>query len=346
MLHVPDLPEGDAVRILRHFLVQAADSAHEQSEIPPPSVTSSEATSSKFDENSGLPALNERFRKSGSKRRASEGGDGDVGSGDIDGVGVIMNGDGAGAVAVLEETSGNSGTVSASPGGKKKKQRKSISEPVTAVLSPRKKLKDDTTSSKHKVQTDTQQTHKKVMNGFQGKSKGTEIANGHCETSHQPDDGGTSGDSGGVSEGGTPEEGGARTGTRNAYNESCLKKTERKKRVLVGEEGGVSMPAVARAERAVRVALTLPHNEAFLRSALAGMSNGEVIVVLKVSLVPCYRTLYTFKHTSCITLECCRLVISQSTLCMTSTNLAGSRNSLPNACVLRGLVFVESCVER
>lgn len=40
--------------------------------------------------------------------------------------------------------------------------------------------------------------------------------------------------------------------------------------------------ATALVERAVRVAVALPHNEAFLRSALARLSHGEVIVVLKV----------------------------------------------------------------
>lgn len=45
---------------------------------------------------------------------------------------------------------------------------------------------------------------------------------------------------------------------------------------------GVSEVAAVRAERGVRVALTLPHNEAFLRSALSALSHGEVIVVLQV----------------------------------------------------------------
>lgn len=43
--------------------------------------------------------------------------------------------------------------------------------------------------------------------------------------------------------------------------------------------------ATALVDRAVRVAVALPHNEAFLRSALARLSHGEVIVVLKVGLV-------------------------------------------------------------
>lgn len=106
---------------------------------------------------------------------------------------------------------------------------------------------------------------------------GLGLSNGH---SAGHDDGGTSSD-GGVSDGGAE----ARTRIREAKGGAgeTAAKDKRRNKGDPREAALAKAMAAARAERGVRVALTLPHNEAFLRSALAGLSHGEVVIVLKVS---------------------------------------------------------------
>ena len=102
------------------------------------------------------------------------------------------------------------------------------------------------------------------------------LSNGHS-AAHAHDDGGTSSD-GGVSDGGLE------TRLKGPKGAGDVAASDRNGNRGGGREAAIATAvAAARAERGVRVALTLPHNEAFLRSALAGLSHGEVLIVLKVS---------------------------------------------------------------
>lgn len=174
---------------------------------------------------------------------------------------------------------------------KKKKKLLGIATPTTMVVTinetpshERNKrtrmVVDGTSSAVPDNDASSPPPHKKSL-----QSNGT-LANGHGRA--HDDCGGTSSESGGVSEEasksasaeqgrGVVEAMAAEGGREGKTPPNCNQlKTKNKKSVVVHE------PAVARAERGVLVALTLPHNEAFLRAALSGLSHGEVIVVLQV----------------------------------------------------------------
>lgn len=244
MLHVPDLPEADAVQILRYFLSQAAISAKTAKDLPV-------ALTSEGPQEESRPPLAKRARGEGANTRAS-----------------------------VKEPVATASASDATSGG----------QGIAAVKSF-KKNGDMNTVAKEKSLRSPSEGEDSDMVAIAAKglsphigTNGTSamLSNGHIGVAQPHDDGGTSSDSGGVSDGNPTEAdmgvggaGGGRQGSKNT-----------KKRARDDVKSAVT-PA-ARAERGVRVALTLPHNEAFLRSALSGLSHGEVIVVIKASLTRWY----------------------------------------------------------
>lgn len=245
MLGVPDLPEADAVRILRHYLSQAAQLTVEADKASP-ALVASPATQPR-EEIDGAPPAAKRKRSfemddAAATRSSQE--------------------NAAGKIVEVLQHPANQKLGDAEATGEKIKKKKRIEEPaVTAVV----------------VETTSRKSHK-GMNG----TAIAGLSNGHAAgaISHE-DVGGTSGDSGARSEGRGPEEGSATPGTTR--DARAGKDGNQKKKRSRGGADSAETPA-SKAERGVRVALTLPHNEAFLRSALAGLSHGEAIVVLKVRL--------------------------------------------------------------
>lgn len=244
MLHVPDLPEADAVQILRYFLSQAAISAKTAKDLPV-------ALASEGPQKGSRPPLAKRARGEGANTRASVKEPVAIASASDP----TSGGQGIAAVKSLKKN-GDMNTV-----GKKKSLRSSsVGEDSDMVVIAAKGL------SPHI--------------GTNGNS--AVLSNGHIGVVQPHDDEGTSIDSGGVSDGDPMEAemgvGGVGGGTQGS------KKTKKRAR----DDAKSAVTPAARAERGVRVALTLPHNEAFLRSALSGLSHGEVIVVLKASLTRWY----------------------------------------------------------
>lgn len=246
MLHVPDLPEADAVQILRYFLSQAAISAKTAQDPPVVMVVTSEGP-----QKESRPPLGKRARGESATTRASltepvaTASASDATSG-ARGVGVVIAG--------VTKSSKKNGNMKIA--GKKRKGNSSEGEESEMV-------KAAEGLSSH--------------NGANGTTTAI-VSNGNVGGAQPHDDGGTSGESDGVSDG-DPTEAGVGAGGAGGKQGSGNKK----KRTRDGARWAVT-PA-ERAERGVRVALTLPHNEAFLRSALSGLNHGEVIVVLKASTV-------------------------------------------------------------
>lgn len=150
---------------------------------------------------------------------------------------------------------------------------------------------------KHRDDISSPQKHVKNNVVVVGLPNGS-LSNGHHASD---DDGGGSSDTGNISEEGDEEEAlpkrlkghdgdnamkaGAAAGVVSdvgrAKGEAAPARPDGA--VKTKKSRGLSnVTAAVRAERGMRVALTLPHNEAFLRSALSALSHGEVIVVLQV----------------------------------------------------------------
>lgn len=270
MLHVPDLPEADAVRILRHFLSQAAALAEGPND--PPAIAAAAAAAAMLvpevpNKASGGPPPTKRAR-------GGNGGDAVSTAGSPSSASAVQS-DGGGAV-VVSVLSPSSPCKKNGVAGKK--------DGVGGGGDKNMKAKMKTKNKNHKKTTSMDHDHDDEDDDAAGRSNGNGstvttnagLSNGHS-AAHAPDDGGTSSD-GGVSDGGLETR---LRGPKGAGDAAVNDRPSNKG----GARGAAIATAVAaaRAERGVRVALTLPHNEAFLRTALAGLSHGEVLVVLKVS---------------------------------------------------------------
>ncbi|CAM9728561.1 unnamed protein product [Laminaria digitata] len=259
MLHVPDLPEADAVHILRHFLALAAVSAQEPPAVPATAAPAAAAVAGALvasdsppTDSAGVPHPAKRAR--GTAPIAGKGFD--------DGVAGI-------AVEVLSSPKSGSrdGDKEESASTAKKSKKK---EGVVATVAAAGAVAEGLSRHKH-------------ANGAMAPN----LSNGNgmhaaAAAAATQEDGGMSGDSGGYSKSGVKEAGTPPgTGDAEVVAKNTGKSKKKRARVLGGVGFEEGTPA-ARAERGVRVALMFPHNEAFLRSALAGLSHGEVVVVLKV----------------------------------------------------------------
>lgn len=288
MLYVPDLPEVDVVRILRYFLLQAARLAKQSKDLPPLSIT----TDAEGDD--GPPpakrSKTDRKRLRNHAVRGDEAGDGDELRLSQKHISSSVNG---GRVSVVENASvgrniQKSGVVGE---GEEENGGETMESKVKE-----KKMMDMPTSLSNVVLTTNEQhpkhgklNDKLVIVDADGKStaevhrasNGT-LPNGHA---HGHDDGGgTSSESGGGVSEEEREEAAPVTGDHGEPTRQEGGKRVKGPKTPCGTKRstGVVAPAAACAERGVRVALTLPHNEAFLRSALSVLSYQEVIVVLKV----------------------------------------------------------------
>lgn len=261
MHHVPDLPEADAVRILRHFLAQAASSAEELPtaaagslvalDAPP---TGSEGDSHRAKRARGIPIVAETG---------------------VDGITVDAL---SSPTKDSSESVGKMKDISVSTSKKSKKSKKEEKKRASIDSSTGRDAMEEEEEGEAATAAAEGAGRHKHANGAVAPT----LSNGNgVHAAATQEDGGTSGDSGGCSEVGALEANTA-PGTEDA--DAAAKKTgkNKKKRARAGSVRPEDTPA-ARAERGVRVALTFPHNEAFLRSALAGLSHGEVVVVLKVS---------------------------------------------------------------
>ncbi|CAM9227102.1 unnamed protein product [Ectocarpus sp. 4 AP-2014] len=256
MLQVPDLPEVDAVRILRHFLSQAATLAEASSDPAAAEVAAAVAPVVPSEESGGGPPT-KRARGGGT---ASAGGSPDVANG---GGGVVVSVLSPSEKRGVKAKSGGGGDVVKA--GKKMKKMGGIEVAAAAG--------------------DEDGNGTVIHENAHGDSKAITTNSGHLSNGHAAahDDGGTSSDSGGGSDAGGTQmvvvAGGGEKGTGAAAAKGQKATSSKKKGV--GPRAAAAA-AASRAERGVRVALTLPHNEAFLRSALAELSHREVVVVLKI----------------------------------------------------------------
>lgn len=281
MLHVPDLPEADAVRILRHFVSQAATLA-EGSKNPNAAVASASAPAvmpvpEVPNKASGRARPAKRARGGNGGRTVSVGAGGavpsaDVAQGDAGGGGVVVS-----VLSPSKKSGGGGGDKDS-----RKKKKKSEAGQTTTIS-----MDDDDGGHPHAngVIDNGNSNGNATTITSTNTGTGTSLSNGHSSAAH--DDGGTSSD-GGFSDGGM--QAAAANGTAAAaavvakkIQTSGAKPREPAQAMTTAAISAAVAMAVARAERGVRVALTLSHNEAFLRSALAGLSHGEVVVVLKVS---------------------------------------------------------------
>lgn len=254
MLHVPDLPEADAVRILRHFLSQAATAAETPEGAPAPApVIQPEVPS----DGGGAPPPAKRAKGGNLSKEVSP----DAVQGDAGVVVAVLSGPSKkrGAEAVAEKVGSGGG------GEDKASKKKKVGQEKTSAGGD-----EDGGGGVRDAAAGDQKTSN--GNGTLMTTKAG-LSNGHAATH---DDGGTSSDSGGVSDGGKQA---VVNGAKGTGGEGATRNSKGDKKDITG----ATATAAARAERGVRVALTLPHNEAFLRSALAELSHREVVVVLKVS---------------------------------------------------------------
>ncbi|CAM9402795.1 unnamed protein product [Ectocarpus sp. 8 AP-2014] len=256
MLHVPDLPEVDAVRILRHFLSQAATLAEASSDPAAVEVAAAVVPVVPNEESGGAPPA-KRARGGNGGGTASAGGSPDV-----------ANGGGGVVVSVLSPSEKRGVKVKGGGGdvvkaGKKMKKVGGIKVAAAGEDGNCAVIRENANGDGKTITTNS-----------------GHLSNGHA-AAH--DDGGTSSDSGGGSDAGGTQmvvvAGGGEKGTGAAATKGQKEMGSKKKG---GSPRAAAAAAASRAERGVRVALTLPHNEAFLRSALAELSHGEVVVVLKI----------------------------------------------------------------
>ncbi|CAB1099630.1 unnamed protein product [Ectocarpus sp. CCAP 1310/34] len=256
MLHVPDLPEVDAVRILRHFLSQAATLAEASGDPAAAEVAAAVVPVVPNEESGGAPPT-KRARGGNGGGTASAGGSPDVANG---GVGVV--------VSVLSPSEKRGVKVKGGGGG-------------DVVKAGKKKMGGMKVEATAAAAEDGNGTV--IHENASGDGKSITTNSGHVSNGHAAahDDGGTSSDSGGGSDAGGTQmvvvAGGGEKGTGAAAAKG-QKGTSKKG---VGPRAAAAA-AASQAERGVRVALTMPHNEAFLRSALAELSHREVVVVLKI----------------------------------------------------------------
>lgn len=258
MLHVPDLPEADAVRILRYFLARAAagSTTKTTADLAASATSSSETPVKKGDGGDAPSAKRARSGLNGSVSMRSS--HSEKGASDDDG--------------------GNNISSKRGAGGSKKRKHRNVNVNALVEISEEGEAPPTTTAP----------TKKADKPHFE-RANGTATANG------RPHDGdrGSLSESGGGSEslrgkkqpctpsGTTENDNGMAVETTKDIILSS-KDGKNKKVRGGGELSGSVGAAAALAERGVRVALTLPHNDAFLRSALAGLSHSEVVVVLKV----------------------------------------------------------------
>ncbi|CAM9842245.1 unnamed protein product [Ectocarpus sp. 12 AP-2014] len=259
MLHVPDLPEVDAVRILRHFLSQAATLAEASSDPAAAEVAAAVVPVVPNDESGGAPPT-KRARGGNGGGTATAGGSPDV-----------ANGGGGVVVSVLSPSEKRGVKVKGGGGGDVVKAGKKMKKMGGIKVAAAAAGEDGSGTVIHE--------------NANGEGKAITTNSGHLSNGHAAahDDGGTSSDSGGGSDAGGTQmvvvAGGGEKGTGAAAAKGQKETSSKKKGV--GPRAAAAA-AASRAERGVRVALTLPHNEAFLRSALAELSHREVVVVLKI----------------------------------------------------------------
>eukprot|EP00903_Cladosiphon_okamuranus_P009379 g8943.t1 len=264
MLHVPDLPEADAVRILRHFVSQAAALAKGPSDPAPAAAAILVPEVPNKASRGGPPAKRARGVKSYSNGGVAVNAAGSP---------VAQNDGGGGiVVSVLSPSKGKkNGEAAGENDGVGVSGDKSMKVKLKAKKKNHKRTNSMDDGDDDNDADDGEAEH--VNSNGNGNSNTVTtnpgLSNGHA-AAH--DDGRTSSD-GGVSDGGDGVETRFRgpKGAGGARNHGGPRET-----------AIATAVAAARAERGVRVALTLPHNEAFLRSALAGLSHGEVVIVLKV----------------------------------------------------------------
>ncbi|CAN0063867.1 unnamed protein product [Sphacelaria rigidula] len=233
MLHVPDLPEADAVRILRYFLSQAATQTRKTRSVSNHGV---------------LPA----------GMAGTQGG----GAGGGSPSNITVSGKGKLARRRRFRLLQKSRKATEPPLPKGKNEPSQQSEDVVECGVNGGAVGDNVSNAKNNV----------VVVGLPNGS----LSNGHHASD---DDGGGSSDTGNISEEGAAA--GVVSDVGRAKGEAAPARPDGA--VKTKKSRGLSnVTAAVRAERGLRVALTLPHNEAFLRSALSALSHGEVIVVLQI----------------------------------------------------------------
>lgn len=288
MLYVVDLPETDAVRIVRYLLSVAAAVVDEGRDSVSIEVGAEEAQEC----DAGQPEAKRRMLQAkGDRGHAEEPATGAEGKGEVKESAAVK-------VKVMEESPLSDdfkkrrkpklGVLGAGMGGAGEREGVVTATVEGMVV----KLKRKEGSEDARATADNPH---KGTNGV--------VANGHhypSSTGAHEIDGGTSSESGGASEG----EGVVVQAGDDAHAESAESGGEVKggstgdprgiqERKGLRPKAWVTLPpstfAALRAERALRVALTLPYNEAFLRSALAELREVEVVVVLKVWSTQTYR---------------------------------------------------------
>lgn len=278
MLHVPDLPEADAVRILRHFLAQAAALAEELPSVAAAAAAAVAASGAALVASAPPPTdpagvIHPAKRARGAAPIAGTGIDGGVDGIAVEVLSSPKRGGGGDGKGVEKDESASTSKKSKKSKKEDKKRRKSAALDSVTLPAP------DAMDEEEEV-TENAGRHNKHANGAVAPnlSNGNGVHSAAATAVSTQEDGGTSGDSGGCSKNET-QDADSPPGTGDANNPEKNKK----KRARAGGVGSDEDTPAARAERGVRVALMFPHNEAFLRSALAGLSHGEVVVVLKVS---------------------------------------------------------------
>lgn len=276
MLHVPDLPEADAVKVLRYFLSRAAALAHNSAKGLPAAIPSEVRIEQSGDR---PPAKRVRGEGGGStvSTRASR----------QDGAGAKVKGEATGVVSVCGSSGRGVDNDDGAPASLRKKMKKGkkncgvlLGDSAAASRKEEEEEEEDVTAkggndhNPYKGANGIAHSSNRRLNGHAAAAGG-----GGGDAPH--DEGGTSSEeTGGCSEDKQAEA--CRTsgaGDTGAVKGGVVKK--KNKRLRVGGDRSAET-ATVRAERGLRVALALPYNEAFLRSALSGMRHGEVVVVVKV----------------------------------------------------------------
>lgn len=253
MLHVPDLPEADAVRILRHFLLQAAAVVKRPKDLLrlsalPPSSGVKTVEDEPPAKRSKKPSKSPRSA-SDTRTKSSKQGDRSRGR-------------------VMEEQMRSNSGMGNEPKFLDKANKLAKNSPANVTDKARSKHE----SLRPRSNGNLEQWHDKP-NPYKGTNGVLVNGHHHCpeintgiklETTVGISNEGVVGDA----------EAMVAKVKKGAKADSSTKERPRKRDMVER--------ATVRAERGVRVALTLPYNEAFLRSALVGLGHVEVVIVLKV----------------------------------------------------------------
>lgn len=299
MLHVPDLPEADAVRILRYLLLQAASSLNlnqshlSKGKVSPPSPSPNPMSVGVGTGNQEEKSLT-HMGESSKKHLPTVGNPRDVGPvstcvPEKNGVPAIVEGvPSLGRIAGVEKKFESHDHGGQSGEGGREKDEEDEEEQGGGQRKRQRRRRRQKETSPHKLKLNPSGGKNGVIpNGkWHPPSDGSHVVD-------DPDRDHDSSESGGVAktglaskaDGQIEQEASTLAGGEGARAGAGLEGAGAPRQWKNGGSRRTREPVspAVRAERGVRVALTLPYNEAFLRSALEMMELSEVVVFLKVS---------------------------------------------------------------